>query len=268
MKQPLTIQKVNSLLFVALLCMAFGCAKRVPLPSDRGAGVQAESVHKSDLISITTIKLPKDTSDRISSRIHSEVIYPGDELEVVIYEKLPVSEEKRFEKKRISEDGKIVIPPVGEIEIAGFSVITAQKLIEEKLAPYIVSPFCEIFISKRRYEPQVYLFGEIAKNGTVPYTKGDRLIDAISMGGGCKEDAYRRSIKLIRATGDSVSVYSINLINLMRDGRLDLNIPLQDQDIIFVPRRFLTNYKEVISALSLVMPSYYILRLLAPHTFP
>ena len=268
MVRLMTIRKL--VLFLSIGCFLPGCAKRVPLPSvsQDKARVQAESVHKSDLMSIATIKLPKDTNDRIASRIHSEVIYPGDELEVVIYEKLPVSEEKRFEKKRVSEDGKIVVPPVGEIEIAGHSVIRAQKLIEEKLAPFIVSPFCEIFISKRRYEPQVYLFGEIAKQGTVPYTKGDRLIDAVSLAGGCKEDAYRRSIKIIRATGDSVSIYSINLIDLMRDGRLDLNIPLQDQDIIFVPRRFLTNFREVMSALSLVMPEYYILRLLAPQALP
>jgi protein involved in polysaccharide export with SLBB domain len=255
-------------------CISAGCAKRVGLPQggagekDGSTGVQSVTVEKKDMVQLAGTALPKDKSELIASRIHSEIIYPGDELEVVIYEKLPVSDEKRFERKRVNESGKIVILPVGEVEVAGLSVISAQKAIEDQLLPFIVSPFCEIFISKRRYEPQIYMFGEVSKNGALTFTKGDRFIDALSKAGGCKDDAYRRSIKLIRSEKEKVTLFSIDLQALLQDGRLEYNMELQDQDIIFVPRRFYTTFREVMYGLSLVMPWYYFMRLFAPSVFP
>ncbi|MBN2038037.1 MAG: polysaccharide export protein [Chitinispirillaceae bacterium] len=257
-----------------IIMIAAGCAKRVTLSQGGtggkggSAGVHSVTVEKKEMAQIAGTALPKDKSELIASRIHSEIIYPGDELEVVIYEKLPVSDEKRFERKRVNEAGKIVILPVGEVEVAGLSVISAQKAIEDKLLPYIVSPFCEIFISKRRYEPQIYLFGEVLKSGALTFTKGDRFIDALSKAGGCKDDAYRRSIKLIRSGKEKVTIYSIDLQALMRDGRLEYNLELQDQDIIFVPRRLYTTFREVMYGLSLVMPWYYVMRLVAPSVIP
>jgi protein involved in polysaccharide export with SLBB domain len=271
-----TMRKVPPLTLLLFVTVCFvlggaGCAKRVPLPSDKGASVNETQVIKTDkkeAVKIAREKAPSGKSDLIASRIHSEIIYPGDELEVVIYEKLPVSDEKRLERKRVNEAGKIVVQPVGEVEIAGLSVISAQKAIEERLLPYIVSPFCEIFITKKRYEPQIYMFGEVPKNGAMPFTKGDHFIDALSQAGGCKEDAYRRSVKIIRNEQEKVVIYSINLRELLENGRLDQNIELQDQDIIFVPRRFYSTFREVMSGLSMVMPWYYFMRIFAPSVIP
>ena len=254
-----------------ILLLAFcGCARRIPLPSESsgpapsGKGASVIAIDRKEAASFVGAQLPQDKKELIASRIHSEIIYPGDELEVIIYEKLPVSDEKRLERKRVNEAGKIVIQPVGEVEIAGLSVISAQKRIEERLLPYIVSPFCEIFISKRRYEPQIYVFGEVLKSGAITFTKGDHFIDALSNAGGCKDDAYRRSVKLIRTEGERVVVYSINLQEILQNGHLEQNMELQDQDIIFIPRRFYSTFKEVIYALSIVTPWYYILRTFAP----
>jgi protein involved in polysaccharide export with SLBB domain len=255
---------------IVFLITVYGCARRVPLPSESnspvpsGRGASAIAVDKIEAASFAGAQLPQDKKELIESRIHSEIIYPGDELEVIIYEKLPVSDEKRLERKRVNEAGKIVIQPVGEVEIAGLSVISAQKRIEERLVPYIVSPFCEIFISKRRYEAQIYAFGEVMKNGAISFTKGDHFIDALSNAGGCKDDAYRRSVKLIRSEGDKVVIYSINLQDILQNGRIDQNMELQDQDIIFVPRRFYSTFREVMYGLSLITPWYYLMKIFIP----
>jgi protein involved in polysaccharide export with SLBB domain len=264
------ISQLTAIAAVIIFLTVSGCARRIPLPSESGgsapSGQSAAAIiiDKKEASSFVGARLPSDKKELIASRIHSEIIYPGDELEVIIYEKLPVSDEKRLERKRVNEAGKIVIQPVGEVEIAGLSVISAQKRIEERLLPYIVSPFCEIFISKRRYEPQIYVFGEVLKSGAIPFTKGDHFIDALSNAGGCKDDAYRRSVKLIRSEGEKVAVYSINLQEILQNGRIEQNMELQDQDIIFVPRRFYSTFKEVIYALSVVTPWYYILRVFTP----
>jgi protein involved in polysaccharide export with SLBB domain len=270
----MTGMRRSAIVLTCFLLLPIGCAKRIPLPSEGKTaagttkGVEVMTIEKRDALQQIGNRLPMNKNDLITSRIHSEIIYPGDELEVIIYEKLPVSDEKRFERKRVNGDGRIVVQPVGEVEIAGLSVIQAQKAIEDKMLPFVISPFCEIFITKRRYEPQIYMFGEVMKSGAVSFTKGDRFIDALSLSGGCKDDAYRRSIKLIRSEKEMVVIYSINLQEMLENGRIDQNIELQDQDIIFVPRRFYTSFRETMYGLSLVMPWYYILRVVAPTVVP
>ncbi|MBN1127979.1 MAG: polysaccharide export protein [Chitinispirillaceae bacterium] len=270
----MTCAKTAGTVAIFFLLSSFGCAKRVPLPSGNnaasppGKGLQVMTIDKKEALQQVGDRLPMTKNELIASRIHSEIIYPGDELEMIIYEKLPVSDEKRLERKRVNEAGRIVLQPVGEVEIAGLSVIQAQKTIEDKLQPFIVSPFCEIFITKRRYEPQIYVFGEVQKNGAISFTKGDHFIDALSTAGGCKDDAYRRSVKLIRSEQEKVVIYSINLLEILENGRLDQNIVLQDQDIIFVPRRFYSTFRETMYGLSMVMPWYYLLRVVAPAVVP
>ncbi|MBN1981407.1 MAG: polysaccharide biosynthesis/export family protein [Chitinivibrionales bacterium] len=216
--------------------------------------VQETSIDRSAFVKLAT-------SDSIhlllASRVRSEIIYPGDNLEVTVYEKLPVSQEKRTELKRVNGEGIILLVPLGEVAVVGLTVAEARKLIEEKLSAFIREPFCEISVVAREYEPKVYVFGEVAKTGAIPLNRGDRLLNVISTIGGCKSDAYRRSIKIIRNTVDNrVTMYSVNLLDIIENGKTEYNVVLQDQDIIYVPRRFLTNFNEVMSVLGGLMPWY------------
>jgi polysaccharide export outer membrane protein len=165
-----------------------------------------------------------------------------------------------MEMKRVGDDGNIFLLPAREIAIGGLTVSEAEKTIEKQLSQFIVSPFCEIMITKRAFEPRVYVFGEVGSTGVKPIKEGDRLIDALAAAGGCASNAYRRSIKLIRANENTVSMISINVYDIMNEGKLDKNILLQDQDLIFVPRRFYTNFQEVITIISQLLPWYYFMR--------
>ena len=135
--------------------------------------------------------------------------------------------------------------------------LPSPEEIQKKLSEFIVSPFCEITITKRAFEPRMYIFGEVGKTGVEPLKEGDRLIDALSDAGGCAANAYRRSIKIIRVNEQNVSMISINLFDILNDGKLDKNILMQDQDIVFVPRRFYTNFQEVMTIISQLVPWYY-----------
>jgi polysaccharide biosynthesis/export protein len=193
----------------------------------------------------------------IKAKRREEVIFPSDQLEIGIYGKLPVSQEKTIEMKRVNEKGTILVVPVGEIQVAGLTISEAQTKIEEGLAAYIKSPFVEVAIAKRGYQPMVYVLGEIMRAGSIPLKHGDRLIDAIAEMGGCKEDAYRRSIHVVRTNASDVSIYTINLQEIMEHGAIQANIELQDQDVVFVPRRFMTNAREVLSFVGVMLPYYY-----------
>jgi protein involved in polysaccharide export with SLBB domain len=232
-----------------------GCVKRVPASTTND---NETVVSKGDFVK--TLAGPNISIAKQHANLRAPVLYPGDEITIGIYDKLPVSQDKRIEMKRIDDDGSVFILPAKEIIIGGLTVTEAEKAIEKKLSEFIVSPFCEIAITKRVFEPRVYLFGEVTKNGAEPLKEGDRLLDALSNAGGCMSSAYRRSIKIIRVNDQNVSMMSINLYDIMNEGKVDKNILMQDQDIVFVPRRFYTNFQEVMGIISQMVPWYYFMK--------
>lgn len=248
------------LLATAALCVVCAsCVKRIPPPSDED---KTTVVTKTEFAKMVSPQNVSTIAKRADAR--APLLYPGDEISIAIYDKLPVSQEKRIEMKRIGDDGSIFLLPVKEIFIGGKTISQAEKTIESKLSEFIVSPFCEIAVMKKAFEPRVYVFGEVGKSGSVVLKDGDRLLDALSSAGGCASSAYRRSIKVIRANENTVSMISINMYDILDAGRLDKNIALQDQDVVFVPRRFYTNINEVMTLLGGFLPWYYYLKLFTP----
>jgi len=238
--------------FVLSIC---GCVKRVEQPAQKNSSEII--VDKQEFLRLAKIRLDSRDSAMSASRYISPAINPGDQLTINIYEKLPVSQDKRIEIKRVSESGAVLLPPIGVIQVGGLSVSEAAKLIEGKLANFIVSPFCEVEITQHGYQPRYFVFGEVGNSGTFFLKPGDRLLDGLSAAGGCSNNAYRRSIKLVRIYDKKVGLISINLLDIMSDGKVADNIVLQDQDIIFIPRRFLTTYNEVMSTLGGLIPWYF-----------
>jgi protein involved in polysaccharide export with SLBB domain len=249
----------SNLILICVVITACNCVKRVQVNHAENHSPAKDSVITDDSFfqsaSLDSVHL------ELAAKEHSEIIFPGDQLEISIYDKLPVSQEKRTEMKRVGSNGNLLIVPIGQVKVAGLTIIKAQEIIEEKLKKIVQSPFCEISIIEREYKPLVYAFGEIPKVGAFPLKRGDRILDILSAIGGCKDAAYRRSIKIIRKVEkNKIGMYSINLYNILENGQLDENILLQDQDIIFVPRRFLTNMQEVLSALGQITPWYYFIK--------
>jgi protein involved in polysaccharide export with SLBB domain len=232
-----------------------GCVKRVPAPTTNDKETVVSKADFAKTFGGQNVAIAKQHANA-----RAPVLLPGDEISIGIYDKLPVSQDKRMEMKRIGDDGSVFILPAKEIVIGGLTITEAEKAIEKKLSEFIVSPFCEITITKRAVEPRVYLFGEVGKTGVEPLKEGDRLLDALSDAGGCGSNAYRRSIKIIRINEQNVSMISINLYDILNQGKLDKNILMQDQDIVFVPRRFYTNFQEIMGIVSQLVPWYYFLK--------
>lgn len=190
------------------------------------------------------------------------IIMPGDQLEITLYEKLPVSQEKRQELKLVDDNGEVLIYPLGRLQLAGSTLAEARSGIEKKMDEYIVTPFCEVAVVKSAYEPRVYVFGEAMKPGVFPVSasSGERLLDMISLAGGTTPRAYQTSIKIVRLYGDSIGVMSVNLDDVLKRGHMEHNLLMQDQDVIYIPTRLLSSVLEVLSALGTVLPWYYFVK--------
>ena len=136
---------------------------------------------------------------------------------------------------RVSEDGKISLPLLGEVEVEGLTKAELEKkishLLEEK---YLQNPQVTIFI--REYQSKrVSVLGAVEEPGPYELLGRQTLLQIISEAGGLTEKAGDKII-VIRPLQDGTStVFKISIDDLFLEGDASLNIPLQANDIVNIP---------------------------------
>ncbi len=136
---------------------------------------------------------------------------------------------------RVSEDGKITLPLLGEVEVEGLTKTELEKklsqLLEEK---YLQSPQVTVFI-KEYQSKRISVLGAVGKPGPYELLGRQTLLQLISEAGGLTEDAGD-DIIVIRQFQDGTSIsLKISIDDLFLKGDARLNIPLEPNDIVNIP---------------------------------
>lgn len=174
------------------------------------------------------IKLPVDTKS-IRNNI---TLGPGDIFEVRVYGEKDLSGEFR-----VSGEGSISYPLVGELMVKDRSASQIANMIQDKLAAgYLKAPYVTVAI-KQYNSKKVFVLGQVSKPGTFPFEGEMNIIQAITQAGGFTDTARKNSIivtrveegieKRIRVPGERIS-----------EG-LAPNFSLKPGDIVFVPETVL-----------------------------
>ena len=117
---------------------------------------------------------------------------PGDQIVINVF-----GEDDLSMDFRLNDTGTLNYPFLGELEVAGLSVVELEQLITNGLkGPYLVNP--DVTVSIAEYRP-FYMYGEIEEPGGIPYQPGLTLEKAIALGGGFTERAAKGKITVIRS---------------------------------------------------------------------
>jgi len=159
-----------------------------------------------------------------------------DLLKITVYEHPDLTTEVR-----VSDEGKITVPLIGELEVKNLSVRQIEKRISEKLSSgsFVSNPQVTVFIEEYKGQT-VTVMGEVMKPGQYQITGPTTVIDAVSTALGMTKDAGY-AITVIRkesTEGEEVQYkkITIDVDRLFRDGDFKQNLLLQDKDVIYVPR--------------------------------
>ncbi len=169
---------------------------------------------------------------------YSYNIGPKDLLEINVFEvpELNIT-------VRVSEDGSIVTPLLGNIHVSGLTRFQLEKKLVKLLEKnYMKSAQVTVFI-KEYQSKLVSVIGAVKNPGNYELVGRQTLLQMISIAGGLTEKASDR-IVIIRQykSGKSASLV-IDLDELMLKGNPSLNIPLQAGDIVNVSvERYLDIY--------------------------
>jgi polysaccharide export outer membrane protein len=155
----------------------------------------------------------------------------GDLLQVKVYEA-----EDLDTKVRVSSRGYVTLPLLGAVAVKNLSAREAEQAIENLYrVRYIKDPHVSIFVEEH-FSRRVTLMGQFRNPGTYDYLSKQRLLDVMALGGGLSDKAGR-VIQIRRSSGTSEgqSVFVVDLDQLIKVGKSELNIEINSGDVLFVP---------------------------------
>jgi polysaccharide biosynthesis/export protein len=158
------------------------------------------------------------------------IIGSGDVLKIDVYD-----HEDLKKTVRVSNDGSIVIPFVGQVQVGGMTIPDVTKELTRLLADgYIINPQVNIFIEEFRSKKAVIL-GQINKPGIAELRGATTFLEIVSQAGGLKEGAGdTATIKRVKDGKQEVLI--VNIKSMVEGGDLSQNILIQDGDTIYISK--------------------------------
>ncbi len=177
----------------------------------------------------------------------SYVLGPGDHLTIADYSSSDTPQPVLQPVAPILPDGTIDIHPVGLVKAAGLTLQELTESVNKRAAAYIIKPDIEITVVKVRPN-MVYILGEVLKPGLYTNEAGGltnsenvisaganlTVVNALQRAGGIKESADIRNLRISRLGGKEP--IRSNLWQLLVNGDISQDIPLQSGDVLYVPK--------------------------------
>ncbi len=161
---------------------------------------------------------------------------PGDTLNVFVYRAPELSQSGL----PVRPDGRISLPLVPDIEAAGLTPTQLARVIEGRLKEYVRDPNVTVMVlsfvgpSSR----QVRVIGEAAQPMSMPYRDGQTVLDVMIATRGLTRYAAGNRAEIVRRTSPTgpAQVIPVRLADLLRDGDISQDFPMQPGDTLVIPQ--------------------------------
>ncbi|PYX31005.1 MAG: sugar transporter, partial [Acidobacteria bacterium] len=135
----------------------------------------------------------------------------------------------------VRSDGKISLPLAGELQAAGQTPRQLEDEIAKRLKSYISDPEVTVIVTESKSQ-KINVLGMVARPGTYLLSGSTTILDAISMAGGFKDFAKKKSIYILRAAPDGTQKrIPFNYNEVIKGEHPEQNIKLMPRDTLVVP---------------------------------
>ncbi len=133
----------------------------------------------------------------------------------------------------INGDGSIAVEDIGKVVIAGLTISEASSLLKSRIKSAFIGTEAYISLSEIR-DVNVLVSGNAKNPGIYTLTGNSNILHAVSASGGISEYGSYREINLIR---DDKIIESLDVYDLLIEGKYNLKKRLRSGDVIFVTAR-------------------------------
>jgi polysaccharide biosynthesis/export protein len=137
---------------------------------------------------------------------------------------------------RVSADGRISFPLVGEVSVAGKTTFEVEHELANllKTGGFIIDPQVTVVVTEFKSQ-QISVLGQVQKPGRYGLEASNTLVDILAMAGGITDAGDERVVVAHRNQG-SVTKQEINLRDMLDPTKKTDLVPVQQGDIIYIPK--------------------------------
>ena len=161
-----------------------------------------------------------------------EILGEGDSIRITVFQNPDLTTETR-----ISENGTITFPLIGEISLAGLTPARAEVRIAEQLVKgkFLVKPQVSLNLVQVRSR-QVSVLGQVGRPGRYPLDDiSANLTDMLALAGGISPTGDD-NVTVTMKRGGKIVKMDVDVPTMYRAGDMSRNIRLEGGDVIFVQR--------------------------------
>lgn len=160
------------------------------------------------------------------------VLQPGDLVDIQVY-----MEDSMNRVLRLSGNGTITFPLVGNIKLSGLTLEQAEQKLANRLTAYIKNPQVSMLV-KEYGNKTVYVLGQVSKPAAIeiPPEKSLTVLEAITSVGGFTDIANTSKVRVLRMENGKQKTIDVDVTQITKQGNKSMDIPLQPGDVIFVPQ--------------------------------
>jgi polysaccharide export outer membrane protein len=140
---------------------------------------------------------------------------------------------------RVSHEGQISLPVVGQVEIKGLTISAAEQRLRERYDKYLYNP--QVGVLVKEFRQRVSIMGAVQKPGAIELTGPKTVIEILAIAGGVTEKAgsqihiYRVGPKERENHIIDLSVLANSIGLVSATNANSINMPVQPGDMINVP---------------------------------
>jgi polysaccharide biosynthesis/export protein len=135
----------------------------------------------------------------------------------------------------VRPDGKIAIPLIKEIDVAGQTPQQVENNITTRLEKFINAADVTVIVTGI-HSKKIYVLGGVKKEGPIPYTYKMSVMQAIGEAGGLTDYAKRKKIYVLRSQGGKELRLPFNYQEVIKGQKMAQDVALLPGDTLVVPQ--------------------------------
>jgi polysaccharide export outer membrane protein len=151
----------------------------------------------------------------------------GDVLHITVWE-----EPQLTETAVVRPDGKVSMPLVTEVDVAGLTPEGAQEVLTDRLNKFVHKPRVTVTVQEI-HSRMVYITGEVQRPGAYPLMDAINVVQLVARSGGLTDFAKQKQVYVLRA-GNSARV-NVNYEKVLKGQAPQQNVELAPGDTVVVP---------------------------------
>jgi polysaccharide biosynthesis/export protein len=162
----------------------------------------------------------------------------------------------------VDEQGNIIFPFVGNINVNGLTIEQASDKIKLSLSKYISNAS----ILLKFVENKISILGEVRNQGVYDFSQDKiNIYEGLALGGGLTQYADRRNVILIRQEGDKILHYKLDLSN-SKIASKDYYYLISNDVIVVEPMKAIShsynssNIQTILTSITAILSLYLLIR--------